>query len=384
MPKRNHLPQRPDVIEISEKSQQYLVQKQKSLMLLQDSPFNLYELKLLDLYLSRLDNYLAQKENSEDKISNQRTITIGNGDLERTLGLTHINKDTLKPHLAALMTPFEVSDKNNENELEMIHLFESVHAVKGMNRQWTVTFEMSKSAEKYIFIPENIHYLKYRLMNVVNLTSRYSYFLYMYLEDERYKHNDWKVPLEELKAILGCTSQPRYQEYKYFNREVLIKAQKEIAERTNCRFTYEQIRRSRTVVGIQFHLESQIESKYTKPLEQISFDDLLEDDTPIDLVYDQKSVDIFRLKTKHPIVKQLNDTTIEACFRIIDYTYGSVVGEPTVTRSNESTDYDAEVFTRILEKVAMEIEKKKLDGKKEIEDINAYVLKAVENYPKEN
>lgn len=377
MPKRNHLPQRPDVIEISEKSQKYFVQKQKSLMLLQDTPLDLYELKLLDLYLSKLDNFISKQEKSDEKISSQRTITIGNGDLERTLGLTHINKTTLEPHLKALMMPFEVSDKNNENELELIHLFETVHAVKGVNRQWTVTFEMSKSAEKHIFIPENIHYLKYRLMNVVNLTSRYSYFLYMYLEDERHKHNDWKVPLEELKAILGCTSQSRYQEYKYFNREVLIKAQKEIAERTNCRFTYEQIRRSRTVVGIQFHLEPQIETKYTKPLEQISFDDLLEDGEPIDLVYSGRDVDVFRLMTENTLVKDLNDATIEACFRVIDYYYGSVVGE------DERFDYDAQMFTTILDKVAMEIEKKKSEGK-QIADINAYVHQAVKNYPKEN
>lgn len=383
MPRRNRLPERPDVIEITEKSQKYFVQKQNSLMLLQDSPFDLYELKILDLYLSKLDNYLSKKEPSTDKIKNQRVITVGDGDFEKSLGLTHINKKTLEPHLKALMMPFEISDPDNEDELCLIHLFEKCHGKKGANRQWNVTFEMSKDAEKYIFIPENIHYLKYRLLNVVNLTSRYSYFLYMYLEDERYKHNDWKVPLEDLKVILGCTSQARYQTFKFFNQEVLVKAQKELSEKTNCRFTYEQIRRGRSVAAIMFHLEPQIETKYIKPLEQVSIDDLLEDDSPIDLTYEltapeKKAVEIFRLRTENPLVNQLNDSTLAACYRVLDYHYGSVVTD------QDSIEYDSEVFDRVLDKVRMEIEKKEIDEKEQIADINSYVLRAVQNYPKEN
>ena len=58
---KNSMPERPDMIEYTEKSQRNYVQKQKSLMLLQDSELPLSALKILDLYLSKLDNYLSKQ-----------------------------------------------------------------------------------------------------------------------------------------------------------------------------------------------------------------------------------------------------------------------------------------------------------------------------------
>ncbi len=285
---KNSMPERPDMIEYTEKSQRNYVQKQKSLMLLQDSELPLSALKILDLYLSKLDNYLSKQltpDGKTEKISSQKLITIGNGDFEKALGLTHINKNTMKTRLKELSQPIEVSEKDNDDELDLVWLFENIHAERGDNRTWTVTFQMTDKAEKYIFIPENIHYLRYRLLNVVNLSSRYAYFLYMYLEDQRFMHTDWRVELEELKELLGCSDQPTYQEYRFFNSKVLLASQKELAERTDCKFTYKPIRRGRggKVVGVEFHLEPKKESKYKKVMEQITIEDMRDDDEPIDI-----------------------------------------------------------------------------------------------------
>ena len=385
---KNGVPERPDVINITERSQRNYVQKQKSLMLLQDSPLALTELKLIDLYLSKLDNYLSKQltpDGKTEKIKSQKMITIGNGDLERSLGLTHINKIDLDKRLRALMTPIEVSDKLDEEHLSLIVLFNTIHAERGNNRTWDVTFEMTDAAEKYVFIPENIHYLRYRLLNVVNLSSRYAYFLYMYLEDERFKHTDWRVELEELKELLGCSDQPTYQEYRFFNSKVLLASQKELAEKTDCKFTYTPIRRGRggKVVGVEFHLEPKKETKYKKAPEQITFDDMLEDDTPIDIFSDltedeRQAVALMRLKVENPLISKLTDATIAACYRELDHKFGQYSGD-----YQTPIDYDVEQFTLVLDKVRAEIENKRLNGEPEIRNLNSYVRQATLNFWKE-
>lgn len=382
------MPERPDVIDITEKSQRNYVQKQKTLMFLQDSELPLSALKILDLYLSKLDNYLSKNltpEGQTDKIQRQKLITIGNGEFERALGLSFITKQTMKTRLSDLSQPIEVSDKDDDDMLDLVWLFSHIHAERGENQTWNVTFEMSPGAEKYIFIPENIHYLRYRLLNVVNLSSRYAYFLYMYLEDERFKHTDWRVELEELKELLGCSNQPTYQEYRFFNSKVLLASQKELAERTDCKFTYEPMRKGRggKVVGITFHLEPKIESKYKRALEQITFDDMLEDDTPIDISAElseeeRKAVSIIRLSIDNPLLGKISDTTIAACYRELDDKYGQFSGE-----YQAPLDYDIEIFTQILDKVRMEIENKQVNGEPEIKNINAYTRQATMNYWRE-
>ncbi|MBR5179403.1 MAG: replication initiation protein [Lachnospiraceae bacterium] len=386
---KNSMPERPDMIEYTEKSQRNYVQKQKSLMLLQDSELPLSALKILDLYLSKLDNYLSKQltpDGKTEKISSQKLITIGNGDFEKALGLTHINKNTMKTRLKELSQPIEVSEKDNEDELDLVWLFENIHAERGDNRTWTVTFQMTDKAEKYIFIPENIHYLRYRLLNVVNLSSRYAYFLYMYLEDQRFMHTDWRVELEELKELLGCSDQPTYQEYRFFNSKVLLASQKELAERTDCKFTYKPIRRGRggRVVGVEFHLEPKKESKYKKAMEQITIEDMMDDDEPIDISSsiltedESRTVAIIRLKIDNPLIEMLSDSTIAACYRELDHKYGQYSGD-----YQKPLDYDIQQFVLILDKVRQEIENKRLNGEPEIKNINSYVRQATLNFWKE-
>lgn len=385
---KNGLPDRPDVIAIADKNQRNYVQKQKTLTFLQNSELPLTALKILDLYLSKLDNYLSKNltpEGQTEKIERQKLITIGNGEFEKALGLTHIDKKTMQTRLSDLSQPIEVSDKDDDDMLDLVWLFSHIHAERGENRTWTVSFEMSPGAEKHIFIPENIHYLRYRLLNVVNLSSRYAYFLYMYLEDERFKHTDWRVDLDMLREILGCQDKPSYQDYREFNGKVLSKAQKELLERTDCRFTYEPMRKGRggKVVGITFHLEPKIESKYKRALEQITFDDMLEDDTPIDISAElseeeRKAVSIIRLSIDNPLLGKISDTTIAACYRELDDKYGQFSGD-----YQAPLDYDIEIFTQILDKVRMEIENKQVNGEPEIKNINAYTRQATMNYWRE-
>lgn len=385
MPRRNKLPDLPDLVEFNELSQNNYVQKQKSLMMLQDNDIPLSSLKIIDTYLSKLDNFLEAEltpEGKAEKILSQKKIHICGGELEKSLGVTQIHRKALYDRLKPLLTPIDTNPEDEEDILG-VPLFKRIKAHRE-NRYWNLELEMTEDAEEFIFIPEHIHFLRYRLLNVVNLTSRYSYFLYMYLENERFKHTDWRISLDELKAILGCVHQPRYQAFKYFNREILMASQKELAERTNCRFTYDTVRKGRggKVFAITFHLEPEVETKYVKELEQISFDDLIDADEPIDITTltedELKAVSLLRLKVDNPLISKLSDTTIAACYRELDNKYGQYSGE-----YQEPIDYDADQFTKILDKVRAEMENKQMNGDPEIKNLNSYVRQATLNFWKE-
>ena len=84
----------------------------------------------------------------------------------------------------------------------------------------------------------------------------------------------WNIKLNDLKQILGCDQEEYAKEFKYFNRDVLKKIQKELFEKTDCRYTYEPIKKGRSVAAIHFMLEP-LPKEYEAPeqLEMPGFTD---------------------------------------------------------------------------------------------------------------
>ena len=113
---------------------------------------------------------------------------------------------------------------------------------------------------------------------ITSLTSRYTYILFIYLESHR-RIKTWQVELETLKEHLGCDKEETYKEYKYFNNLILKKAKGNCLI-NGCRFSYEPIKRGRTVVAIRFTLESLVLPDTETPAiaGQINFDDVPDPD----------------------------------------------------------------------------------------------------------
>ena len=87
---------------------------------------------------------------------------------------------------------------------------------------------------------------------ILSLTSRYSYFLFLYLENNKFREK-WKVSLKELKQIIGCTEKT-YDKYYLFNTQILKKAQKELKEKAGIYFSYTGIRVGRSTKIIEFKI----------------------------------------------------------------------------------------------------------------------------------
>lgn len=237
MPKRTTLPQFTG-------NCKFLVQKSNPLQSLSETKMTLAEFKILDAYLSKIDSHKPE----------ERSVTFDKGELESLLGVTQIKNKDLSNRIDNLFKVVTIQDPDKPNKFTKIALFSCAECTQGDDGLWTIKLACSPEAMEYIFNIESIGYLRYRLKNVVNLTSRYSYILYLYLESNRFR-GSWTMSLDGLKKMLCCTADT-YSEYKRFNDLVLKKCQKELSQKTDIDFDYVALRRGRKVSGIQFILKT--------------------------------------------------------------------------------------------------------------------------------
>lgn len=222
------------------------VQKSNPIFALWQSDLTLAEFKILDTYLARINSHEPDK----------RRVVFTKGELEEKLGVTQIKREDLEKRLIHLMgNVVRVPDKTTKRGFRLVTLFEEVDAEQDDYGQWTVTLECTQKAMKYFFNIEKLGYLRYKLRCITSITSRYTYIMFTYLESNRFRKS-WEVPLAELKEILNCNKEETYKEYKHFNNLILKKVQKEMHEKTECRFSYEPVKKGRSVVALRFTLET--------------------------------------------------------------------------------------------------------------------------------
>lgn len=234
------------IVSLGRDEDKLLVQKSNSLFALWQSDLTLAEFKILDTYLSRIDSHKPEK----------RAVVFEKGELEQLLGVLKINNVELEKRLMHLMgNVVKVSDMDDRKGFRLVTLFEEAVADQDDYGLWQVKLECTQKAMKYFFNIDNLGYLRYKLRCITSISSRYTYILFVYLESNRYRKS-WKVDLEELKNILSCNKEELYKEFKRFNDKILKRVQKEMHKKTECKFSYEPIKKGRSVVAIQFTLET--------------------------------------------------------------------------------------------------------------------------------
>lgn len=233
------------IVSLGNDDNKLLVQKSQPLFSLWKSDLTLAEFKILDTYLSRIDSHKPDK----------RTVVFEKGELEELLGVTKINQPELEKRLIHLMgNVVKIPDSETKRGFKLVTLFEEAEAEQDDYGVWQVKLECTQKAMKYFFNIEKLGYLRYKLRCITSITSRYTYILFVYLEANRFRKS-WTVGLQELKEILNCEAE-RYNQFKFFNSEILKKIQKEMLEKTECRFSYEPVKKGRSVVAIKFTVET--------------------------------------------------------------------------------------------------------------------------------
>ena len=229
-------------------SESNIVQKSQPLQTLWKSKFGLGELKVLDTYLSRIDSHNPE----------QRKVLFTKSEFEDLLGIERMRPRVLEKYTDALMDrKILLEDERYAGGYHKIVLFcESGCYCDPATGKWMVEMSCSPEAMEYVFNIEEIGYLRYRLKNVLQLTSRYSYFMFLYLSKNLFR-GTWDVPIEELRTVLGCNEEAIYDQFKYFNQRILKKCAEEINARTELSYTYQPIRCGKSVTEIRFSIQKQ-------------------------------------------------------------------------------------------------------------------------------
>ncbi len=244
----------------------YIVQKSEPLLLMRTVPFELGELKILDTYLSRI--------NSHDEEC--KTVTFTKAEYEKLMGMTQTRVETLKKYTKSMLQ--KVVEVPMSDGFRQFTLFTCADYKKDEYGQWTIKLSCSDQAQELFFNIEQLGYLKYEIQNILSLTSKYSFLLYLYLRKERYRV-DWTIPLQELREQkLDIKNNETYLNFKYFKRDILEKSVSEINEKTDIKFIYEPIKTGRQISAIKFKLIKQDVSFSQEMQGQISFSESESDD----------------------------------------------------------------------------------------------------------
>lgn len=282
MPKRKKLPSLPEIPNLSglgrkdKDCNNWLVQKSNPLKSLSETDLELQHFKILDVYLSRIDS----------RVPESRYVQFSKGELEQLLGYSRMHRDDLDKRLNGLFRAVTIRDERKPNNFVKIGLFAKAECEQDADGLWQVRLACTAEAMEYFFNVENIGYIKYRLKNIINLTSRYSYVLFLYLYDNHFRKT-WSISVKELKTILRCSADT-YTEFKRFNDLVLKKCFKEINEKTVLKYSYEPIKKGRTITEIRFTvlsvsetlpvIDTQVSNETSMSDTQLMFDNLDENE----------------------------------------------------------------------------------------------------------
>ena len=142
------------------------------------------------------------------------------------------------------------------------------------NEHQEVCLRFRFNADLKPFLLKLNQYVKINLKEIAELNSFYSLRLFQIFKTNLSRRKKYTkiasktYSLQELRDILGAHG--KYVEFKYFNRDILVKAVNEINEKTKIFIKYDTLRTKRKITHIQFTF---CEKKDYKEFKQLSFFD---------------------------------------------------------------------------------------------------------------
>lgn len=222
-------------------SENHIVQKSIPLLdELRHQNLKMFELKLIEVYLSRINSHKPES----------RTVIFEKDELKQIFGTTfHI--DNLRQSLNVIrhLEVSELSEDGTRITEKTTNLFDYSEIVHDKNGVAFIKLECSQRAMQYIFFLEDIGYLRYKLRNVIHLQSKYSYSLFLYLVQNKFKQS-WRVSIADLIEILKTP----YETYTEINKLILKPVLTEINSKTSLQYKYYPIKKGRITTEIEFEI----------------------------------------------------------------------------------------------------------------------------------
>ena len=200
----------------------------------------LLSLKLLEMYLASID----------PRVPSKKTVRFKRADIVRQLSNERMRTDVFINAVDGLLDMcVKIKDETNPKSKGLkINLF-SAGAWDLSGNKCEITVTCTNEAMNMFFGLENIQYYKYKLSEVINLSSKKSYLLLNYIIRNYYRE-EWTVSVNEIRTILevddGC-----YPETWRFVQLCLMPAVDEINSKTEFAISVKPLKENRSIVSFR-------------------------------------------------------------------------------------------------------------------------------------
>ena len=167
-------------------------------------------------------------------------------ELMKEFHMVDSNHTALKKATAGMIKAVILKNQNGEVQLP---LFTKVSYDKGI-----VDMYLHPELKPYVLDIKQ-RYTKYYFKSITGLNSIYSMRLYELLKEYEFRKSR-SFSMEELRFLLNIWKD-KYAKYTDFKKRVLISSQKELEEKTDIAFEFEEFRERRKVVRLDFKIISQ-------------------------------------------------------------------------------------------------------------------------------
>lgn len=234
-----------------------LIEKSKQLVWARFDTYTVQELRLLEVYLSRIDARHPESNTVEFTLS----------EYAKLMGLPDLRAEQVEPYLkhfvsSSVSIPHDPANRKR-TQFTVYPLFckgtclydETLH-------QYVISIACNPELKDVFFNLADSRYIRYRLRYTKDMKSQYGIRLYGMLRDWL-PNGSYTVSVEQLRADLGATKSS-YDVMRDFNRRVLDVAVADINDFSDLKVSYEKIKKGRTITDIRFKLSLKFSPKRMK------------------------------------------------------------------------------------------------------------------------
>lgn len=188
-------------------------------------------------------------------------------DFIQMLGLKDQSKYTELPKITRELKKKVFDIKEGSDILQVSWL----GSVRYKTNEGLLILSLDKGLKSYMLQLKEL-YTSYKLENILSLKSKYSIRIFELLKSNQFKKS-WEISLNELKSMVGA-SEKSYSTYQNVKNRIIIKSQKELKEKTDISFDFEEVKTGRKVTSIKFFIWDNSTKKVNA----------LREETPLDLI----------------------------------------------------------------------------------------------------
>ena len=218
------------------------VEKRNDLNEIRTKHMTMQQLRFFAIYLSRI--------NARDEST--RRVRFPLADFQKIMGLGRLNIANLKAATDGLLCQI-VHLPTKNGGYKSFQLFKECTVDKAPDGEWFVEIDAHDKALP-MFFDFKEKYFTYDVGNVLRLGSSNQMRMYEILKQRQTLRQPVIIQLQELRELLGLDDD-KYTRYQDFRVRILDKAQKELAEQTDIKFTYEPVKKGRKIAALAFNIQ---------------------------------------------------------------------------------------------------------------------------------